>query len=80
MVAGPRWLMGQDVVMSSPRLTGGRGSALVLVFGCEAIQDAAPMHAEHVRRLFIDALTSNQLNTFARLSHRVLDHMEKQPD
>lgn len=38
------------------------------------------MHVEHVRRLFVDALTPNQLNTLGRLSQRVLDHMEKQPD
>ncbi|USY19650.1 MarR family winged helix-turn-helix transcriptional regulator [Nocardiopsis exhalans] len=58
-----------------------RGAFVVATpLGHKAIQDAAPMHAEHVRRLFIDALTPNQLNTFARLSHRVLEHMEKQPD
>lgn len=58
-----------------------RGAFVVATpLGYKAIQDAAPMHAEHVRRLFIDALTPNQLNTFARLSHRVLEHMEKQPD
>ncbi|GAA1444311.1 MarR family winged helix-turn-helix transcriptional regulator [Nocardiopsis tropica] len=48
--------------------------------GHKAIEDAAPLHVEHVRRLFIDALTPNQLSTFARLSQRVSDHMEKQPD
>ena len=58
-----------------------RGAFVVATpLGCKAIQDAAPMHAEHVRRLFVDALTPNQLNTFARLSHQVLEHMEKQPD
>ncbi|XKK38124.1 MarR family winged helix-turn-helix transcriptional regulator [Nocardiopsis sp. ARC36] len=48
--------------------------------GHKAIEDAAPLHVEHVRRLFVDALTPNQLSTFARLSQRVSDHMEKQPD
>ncbi|MGW8527216.1 MULTISPECIES: MarR family winged helix-turn-helix transcriptional regulator [Nocardiopsidaceae] len=48
--------------------------------GYKAIEDAAPLHVEHVRRLFVDALTPNQLSTFARLSQRVSDHMEKQPD
>ncbi|MFC4563446.1 MarR family winged helix-turn-helix transcriptional regulator [Nocardiopsis mangrovi] len=48
--------------------------------GCKAIETAAPLHVEHVRRLFIDALTPNQLRTLGRLSKRVSDHMEKQPD
>ncbi|QFG23650.1 MarR family winged helix-turn-helix transcriptional regulator [Actinomadura sp. WMMB 499] len=59
----------------------GRGAFVVATpAGYEAIEEAAPMHVEHVRRLFIDALTPNQLSTFARLTRRVSDHMEKQPD
>ncbi|GLU49787.1 MarR family winged helix-turn-helix transcriptional regulator [Nocardiopsis ansamitocini] len=58
-----------------------RGAFIVATpAGYKAIEDAAPIHVEHVRRLFIDALTPNQLDTFARLSKRVSDHMEKQPD
>lgn len=59
----------------------GRGAFIVATpAGYEAIEEAAPMHVEHVRRLFVDALTPNQLNTLGRLSQCVLDHMEKQPD
>ncbi|MDQ0955702.1 DNA-binding MarR family transcriptional regulator [Streptomyces phaeochromogenes] len=59
----------------------GRGAFIVATpGGYKAIEEAAPQHVEHVRRLFIDALTPNQLSTFARISKRVLDHMEKQPD
>lgn len=59
----------------------GRGAFIVATpAGYRAIEEAAPQHVEHVRRLFIDALTPNQLRTLARLSKRVLDHMEKQPD
>lgn len=58
-----------------------RGAFVVVTpAGYKAIEDAAPMHVEHVRRLFIDALTPNQLSTFARLSKRISDHMEKQPN
>jgi DNA-binding MarR family transcriptional regulator len=58
-----------------------RGAFVVATpLGYQAIQEAAPIHVEHVRRLFVDAMTPNQLNTFARLSRRVLEHMEKQPD
>ncbi len=58
-----------------------RGAFVVATpLGYKAIQDAAPVHVEHVRRLFVDALTPSQLSTFARLSQRVSDHMEQQPD
>jgi DNA-binding MarR family transcriptional regulator len=58
-----------------------RGAFIVATpAGYAAIEEAAPLHVEHVRRLFVDALTPNQLRTFARLSQRVVDHMEKQPD
>ncbi|MEU6611096.1 MarR family transcriptional regulator [Streptomyces shenzhenensis] len=59
----------------------GRGAFIVATpAGYQAIEDAAPRHVEHVRRLFIDALTPNQLSTLGRISKRVLDHLEKQPD
>ncbi|MGW2512290.1 MarR family winged helix-turn-helix transcriptional regulator [Streptomyces scopuliridis] len=59
----------------------GRGAFIVATpAGYKAIEEAAPQHVEHVRRLFIDALTPNQLSTLGRISRRVLDHMEKQPD
>jgi DNA-binding MarR family transcriptional regulator len=59
----------------------GRGAFIVVTpDGYRAIEEAAPQHVEHVRRLFIEALAPNQLNTFARLTERVYDHMAKQPD
>ncbi|MBJ6642442.1 MarR family winged helix-turn-helix transcriptional regulator [Streptomyces griseoincarnatus] len=59
----------------------GRGAFVVATpAGYQAIEDAAPLHVEHVRRLFIDALTEDELATIARISARVLEHLEKQPD
>ncbi|WP_420000081.1 MarR family winged helix-turn-helix transcriptional regulator [Streptomyces boninensis] len=59
----------------------GRGAFIVATTaGYQAIQDAAPMHVEHVRRLFIDALPPDDLDAAARIFNRVLAHMEKQPD
>ncbi|WP_181787306.1 MarR family winged helix-turn-helix transcriptional regulator [Streptomyces phytophilus] len=59
----------------------GRGAFIVATpTGYEAIEDAAPVHVEHVRRLFIDALTREELAALARISDRVLAHMEEQPD
>ncbi|GAA2677309.1 MarR family transcriptional regulator [Streptomyces aculeolatus] len=59
----------------------GRGAFIVATpAGHEAIEDAAPVHVDHVRRLFIDALTQEDLAALARISNRVLAHMENQPD
>ncbi|TDC76651.1 MarR family winged helix-turn-helix transcriptional regulator [Streptomyces hainanensis] len=59
----------------------GRGAFVVATpAGYKAIEEAPPPHVEHVRRLFVDALTPSQLSALARISQRVLDHMEKRPD
>ncbi|MEV8315104.1 MarR family winged helix-turn-helix transcriptional regulator [Streptomyces sp. NPDC059900] len=59
----------------------GRGAFIVATpDGYKAIEEAAPTHVAHVRRLFIDALTQEELDTLARISNRVLEHMKKQPD
>ncbi|UCM90933.1 MarR family winged helix-turn-helix transcriptional regulator [Streptomyces marincola] len=59
----------------------GRGAFVVVTpAGREAIEDAAPLHVEDVRRLFIDALTREDLDAFARICDRVLAHMETRPD
>lgn len=59
----------------------GRGAFIVATpAGYKAIEDAAPVHLEHVRRLFVDALNPDELSTFRHLATRVLEHMEKQPE
>ena len=59
----------------------GRGAFIVATpAGFKAIEDAAPMHVEHVRRLFIEALSQEELDMLARISDRVLAHLERQPD
>ncbi|PZG20461.1 MarR family transcriptional regulator [Micromonospora craterilacus] len=59
----------------------GRGAFIVATpAGVKAIEDAAPVHVEHVRRLFIDALSQEELDMLARISDRVLAHLERQAD
>ncbi|MFC8623762.1 MarR family winged helix-turn-helix transcriptional regulator [Streptomyces anulatus] len=59
----------------------GRGAFIVATpAGRKAIEDAAPLHVEHVRRLFIEALTQEELDSLSHIANRVLTHMEKQPD
>ncbi|MER6016883.1 MarR family winged helix-turn-helix transcriptional regulator [Streptomyces anulatus] len=59
----------------------GRGAFIVATpAGRKAIEDAAPLHVEQVRRLFIEALTQEELDSLSHIANRVLTHMEKQPD
>ncbi|MEU0136889.1 MarR family transcriptional regulator [Streptomyces sp. NPDC006296] len=56
----------------------GRGAFVAATAaGREAIEDAAPAH---VCRLFVDALDPGELDALARISNRVLAHMDRQPD
>lgn len=57
---------------------GGRGAFVVITpEGRTAIAEAAPRHVETVRRFFIDLLTPDELRTLARVSHRVIEQLEK---
>lgn len=58
----------------------GRGAFIVVTqAGRDAIAAAAPKHVENVRRLFIDALTQEELGAITLISQRVLDQLEKEP-
>ncbi|GAB2823277.1 MarR family winged helix-turn-helix transcriptional regulator [Lentzea nigeriaca] len=69
----------RGLVTREPCLTDNRGIQVSLTqAGREAIEAAAPRHVGHVRRWFIDALTPDQLDTFADLTKVVLDHIAAQ--
>jgi len=46
--------------------------------GRAAIAGAAPLHAAHVRELFLDALTPAQLDALAEIAGAMLTHLEQQ--
>ena len=46
--------------------------------GRAAIVEAAPLHAAHVRALFLDGLTPDQLDALAEIAGATLDHLDKQ--
>jgi DNA-binding MarR family transcriptional regulator len=55
----------------------GRGAFVVITpAGREVIAEAAPRHVGEVRRLFIDPLTPDELQAFARVADRVVDRLE----
>ncbi len=61
--------------------TDNRGAYVVLTAeGRKAIEAAAPLHVEHVRRWFVDALTADQLDALADISDAILAELGDDPD
>lgn len=62
-------------------LTDRRGAFVVLTAtGRRAIEDAAPAHAELVRRSVFAALSRTQVTTLATVTARVLDRLDAEAD
>jgi DNA-binding MarR family transcriptional regulator len=60
--------------------TDSRGAFVVLTAaGRKAIEAAAPLHVEHVRRVFIDSLTPEQLDALAEISDAILAKVDEEP-
>lgn len=61
--------------------TDSRGAFVVLTpKGRAAIESAAPTHVEHVRRWFIDSLTSDQLDALAEISEAITAKLAEDAD
>jgi DNA-binding MarR family transcriptional regulator len=70
----------QGLVAREPNPADARSSLVcLLAAGRTAIRDAAPRHVHHVRRHFIDLLTTAELDTLTRINERVLSHLNKEP-
>jgi hypothetical protein len=48
--------------------------------GRRAIETAAPVHVEHVRRWFIDSLTPAQLDALVEISEAVVAKLDDDPE
>jgi DNA-binding MarR family transcriptional regulator len=56
---------------------GSRGiNAVITPNGLAAIKQAAPSHAQQVRRLFIDRLTPEQIDQLADITTTILGHLQ----
>lgn len=56
---------------------GSRGmDAVITAKGLAALKEAAPGHAQEVRRLVIDRLTPDELDRFADTAATILDHLQ----
>jgi DNA-binding MarR family transcriptional regulator len=61
--------------------TDNRGAFVVMTAaGRRAIEAAAPLHVEHVRRWFINALTPEQLDALAEISDAVMATLDDDPE
>lgn len=61
--------------------TDNRGAHIALTAkGRKAIEAAAPRHVEHVRRLFIDALTPEQLDALADIGETIVAKLGEDPE
>ena len=58
-----------------------RGAFVVMTAaGRKAIEAAAPIHVEHVRRFFIDSLTPEQLDALAEIAETVMANIKDDPE
>lgn len=70
----------RGLVKRLPCKTDNRGSLVAMTpAGRRALERAAPMHVDHVRRVFIDALTPDQLAALAEISAAVLARLDECP-
>jgi DNA-binding MarR family transcriptional regulator len=69
----------RGLIAREPNPADGRSAMICLLpAGRRAIQDAAPQHVHNVRRDFIDLFTPAELDTFAALNERVLQHLAEE--
>ena len=67
----------RGLVLREPTPEDGRGSRAVLTAtGVEALRRAAPHHAESVKELFLDHLTSDELHCIEQIFTRLRDQRE----
>lgn len=72
---------GRGLISRAECATDARGAFVVITEkGRAAIEAAAPHHVEDVRRLFVDALTPDQLDALAQISDAVLARLAADGD
>lgn len=74
-----RRMQERGLVAREPNPADGRSAIICLLpAGRRAIEDAAPQHLHNVRRHFIDLFTPAELDIFADLNERVLQHLAEE--
>ncbi|MGW7368272.1 MarR family winged helix-turn-helix transcriptional regulator [Streptomyces sp. NPDC054841] len=71
-----RRMEGRGLVRREECPTDARGAVAVLTpEGLEAIRTVAPLHAAHVRHIFVDALSRGQLKALVEISENVVHRL-----
>jgi DNA-binding MarR family transcriptional regulator len=75
-----RRMQEQGLIVREPNPADARSVMICLQpAGQRAIEDAAPLHVQSVRRHFISLFTPDELDTLAALNERVLRHLAEEP-
>lgn len=70
----------RGLVRRMPCKTDNRGALVAMTAaGRRALERAAPKHVEHVRRVFLDALTGEQVAALGEISEAVLAQLDQCP-
>jgi len=70
----------RGLVRRMPCKTDNRGALVgITAAGRRALERAAPKHVDHVRRVFLDALTAEQVAALGDISEAVLAQLEQCP-
>jgi DNA-binding MarR family transcriptional regulator len=69
----------RGLIVREPCPTDARGAFAVLTpAGRAAIEAAAPLHVEHIRRLFVEPLTHDQLDAMTGISRAILARLHSE--
>lgn len=75
-----RRMIKRDLVAREECAEDGRGAFVVISpNGREAIEAAAPRHVATVRRLVVDPLTPDELEALGRISDRIIERIDAEP-
>jgi len=70
----------RNLVRRMPCKTDNRGALIAMTAaGRRALEQAAPKHVDHVRRVFLDALTPEQVVALGEIAESVLAQLEQCP-
>ena len=75
-----RRMQERELILREPNPADARSAMIrLLPAGRRAVQTAAPLHVDQVRRHLIDLFTPDELDTLAALNERILRHLADEP-
>jgi DNA-binding MarR family transcriptional regulator len=75
-----RRMQERGLILREPNPVDARSAVVrLLPAGRRAVEAAAPLHVDQVRRHLVDLFTPEELDTFAALNERILRHLADEP-